>query len=198
MAWETITQGHLSCPHQPLISNEWLFNTEWLNNTLCHRLSYTLGTSNTICYSIPFILVYLLYVHIPCFFLTYQLMFMFIVFCTFLHWNKQENWTRERTLNQKCRRRHTNVHTSTRIPYPIVFHLLCLYLLHYFAACYFFPWILHIFLYINLSSCQFYFLCCCLEINKFVLHFFFHVFLRSNLLWCPLYSLYCYIETRTQ
>jgi hypothetical protein len=41
--------------------------------------------SNTICYSIPFILVYLLYVHIPCFFLTYQLMFMFILFCTFRH-----------------------------------------------------------------------------------------------------------------
>jgi hypothetical protein len=64
--------------------------------------------------------------------------------------------------------------------------------------CFFFPWILHIFLYINLSSCQFYFLCCYLEINKFVLHLFFHVFLRSSLLSCPLYSLYCYIETRTQ
>jgi hypothetical protein len=39
--------------------------------------------------------------------------------------------------------------------------------------CYFFPWILHIFLYIDFSLCQFYFLCCCIQINKFVLIFFF-------------------------
>jgi hypothetical protein len=152
---------------------------------------------NTICYSIPFILFYLLYVHIPCFFFTCQLIFMSILFCTFFHRNKHENWTRQRTLNHKCRRIHTKVHTSTHIPYPIVFHLLCLYFLHWFAVLFFFPWILHIFMYINLSPCQLYFRCCYLEINKYVLHLFFHMFLRSNLLSFPLYSLYCYIETRT-
>jgi hypothetical protein len=39
--------------------------------------------------------------------------------------------------------------------------------------CYFFPSILHIFLYIEFSLCQFYFLCCCIQISKFVLIFFF-------------------------
>ena len=101
----------------------------------------------TICYSIPFILFYLLYVHIPCFFLTYQLTFMFILFYTFFHWNKQEKWTRHINLNQKCRRIHTKVHTSTCIPYPIVFHLLYLYLLHWFATFLFF------FLRYCISSC---------------------------------------------
>jgi hypothetical protein len=84
-----------------------------------------------------FYFIYSMYIFLA-FFFTCQLMFMSILFCTFFHRNKHENWTRQRTLNHKCRRIHAKVHISTRVPYPIVFRLLCLYLLHWFATLFFF------------------------------------------------------------
>ena len=129
-------------------------------------------SSNTICYSIPFILFYLLYVHIPCFSLHVNLRscpFCFVPL--FIETNKKIGQGKEILTK--------NVEESMQrcILLP-VFHIQLFFIYSVYICCiglqfcFFFPSILHIFLHINLSSCQLYFLCCYIEINKIVFNLF--------------------------
>jgi hypothetical protein len=112
--------------HKHFLHKIFIYTQSWMNKKK-HKQYILLTLSVTL--FLLFYFIYSMYIFLA-FFFTCELMFMSILFCAFFHRNKLENWTQQISLNQKFRRIHAKVHISTYVPYPIVFHLLCLYLLH--------------------------------------------------------------------